>query len=97
VRILESDFSFLFFWFLSSEDQVVSTTRQDVDERQPSKSFAQILLLVFCLFDLVNSNKCDDVSMCFWHLPLVLWHYNKNTLVKFVGANKVRRFSFWGS
>ncbi len=84
------------FLFLCSEDQVVSTTRQEVDERQPSKSFVQILLLVFCLFELLNSNKCDDVSVSFWHLPLVLWHYNMNYLGKFCWRKQSKTFLFLG-
>ncbi len=84
------------FLFLSSEDQVVCTTRQEVDERRPSKSFVHILLLVFCLFELLNSNKCDNVLMCFWHLPLVLWHYNRNYLGKFCWHKQSETLFFLG-
>lgn len=85
-----------YFLAHESEDQVVSTTRQEVDERRPSKSFVQILLLVFCLFELLNSNKCDNVLMCFWHLPLVLWHYNRNYLGKFCWHKQSETLLFLG-
>jgi hypothetical protein len=50
-----------FFNFFSSEDQVVSITRQKVDERQPSKSFVKILLLVFFVF--LNLSIQTNVTM----------------------------------
>jgi hypothetical protein len=66
--------SFLLFM---CEDQVVSTTRQEVDGRWPLKIFARILLLASCFSELLNSNKYDDFSVYFWHLRLALRLYNR--------------------